>query len=192
LHERTGERDFDDWARQAQRGDELALGRLLRAARPHVLRWALVYTGSADDAEDITQAALMRAQRALPDFGFQARFTTWLYSVTRSVAADWRRKQRRREDLFARRAVAEETSWDSPQLDEQQLIGLVRKYFEVLPARQREVFDLVDLQGHAAADAATLMGANAATVRVHLLRARRTIRERILQHHAALVEDRWR
>ena len=190
METRSGEHEIDDWARQAQRGDELAWGRLLRAVRPRVLRWALVHTGSADEAEDITQAALLRAQRALPDFSFAARFTTWLYSVTRSVASDWRRKQRRREDLFAQRAATPDAHWDSPRLDEQELINLVHRYFADLPARQREVFDLVDLQGHAAADVAEMLGANPATVRVHLLRARRTIRERILQTNAALVEDR--
>jgi RNA polymerase sigma-70 factor, ECF subfamily len=190
LEARAGEQDIEDWARRAQRGDHLALAQLLRAVRPRVFRWALVQTGSPDDAEDITQAALLRAQRGLPEFGFAARFTTWLYSVTRSVAADARRTHRRRAELLSRRAPAAESNTAEPKLDERRLLELVREQLDALPVRQREVFDLVDLQGRAATDVAELLALDAATVRVHLLRARRTIRTRILERNPALVEDR--
>jgi RNA polymerase sigma-70 factor, ECF subfamily len=190
LDARAGEQDIDEWARRAQRGDQRALGQLLRAVRPRVFRWALIHTGSPDDAEDITQATLLRAQRALPDFGFAARFTTWLYSVTRSVAADARRTQRRRAELLSQRTMVAEGSNAEPKLDERRLVALVREQLGPLPVRQREVFDLVDLQGRAPADVAELLGLDAATVRVHLLRARRTIRARIMERNAALVEDR--
>lgn len=190
MDARSDQQDIEDWARRAQRGDELALGRLLRAVRPRVFRWALVQTGSPDDAEDITQAALLRAQRGLADFGFAARFTTWLYSVTRSVAADARRTQRRRADLLSQRSPATATSNAEPGLDERRLVDLVRAQLAALPVRQREVFDLVDLQGRAPTEVAELLALDAATVRVHLLRARRTIRARVMERNAALVEDR--
>ena len=106
MEARPGEQDIEDWARRAQRGDEHALAQLLRAVRPQVFRWALVQTGSPDDAEDITQSTLLRAQQGLPAFGFAARFTTWLYSVTRRVAADARRTQRRTADHARTRRAA--------------------------------------------------------------------------------------
>jgi RNA polymerase sigma factor (sigma-70 family) len=51
---------------------------------------------------------------------------------------------------------------------------------ESLPERQRVAFDLVDLQGFTPTEAADMLELNATTLRVHLLRARRTIRSRIL------------
>jgi RNA polymerase sigma-70 factor (ECF subfamily) len=190
LEAPSGEQEIDDWARRAQRGDQRALAQLLRAVRPRVFRWALVQTGSPDDAEDITQAALLRAQRALSGFGFAARFTTWLYSITRSVAAEARRTQRRRSELMSRQSTATAVSTAEPELDERRLLALVHEQLAALPVRQREVFDLVDLQGRASADVAELLGLDPATVRVHLLRARRTIRTRVMERNPALVEDR--
>ena len=46
--------------------------------------------------------------------------------------------------------------------------------------RQREVFDLVDLQGLDPKEAAELLEMNPNTVRVHLLRARRRMRREML------------
>jgi RNA polymerase sigma factor (sigma-70 family) len=190
LEARSGEQEIDDWARRAQRGDQRALGQLLRAVRPLVFRWALVQTGSPDDAEDITQATLLRAQRGLSEFGFAARFTTWLYSVTRSVASDARRTQRRRAELMSQRPHVADATAAEPKLDEGRLLALVREQLAALPARQREVFDLVDLQGRAPAEVAELLALDPATVRVHLLRARRVIRARVIERNPALVEDR--
>ena len=60
-----------------------------------------------------------------------------------------------------------------------QLIGTLLKE---LPMRQREVFDLVDLQGLKPAEAADLLEMNPQTVRVHLLRARRRMRREVSAH----------
>jgi RNA polymerase sigma-70 factor (ECF subfamily) len=61
--------------------------------------------------------------------------------------------------------------------------------FRRLPNRQREVFDLADLQGKTLNEIAEVLTMNPVTVRVHLHRARAAIRSRILQTDAALVED---
>ena len=58
-----------------------------------------------------------------------------------------------------------------------------------LPERQREVFALVDLQGFKASEAAEMLGLNAVTVRGHLFRARRFVRQKILGTHPELVEE---
>jgi DNA-directed RNA polymerase specialized sigma24 family protein len=51
------------------------------------------------------------------------------------------------------------------------------------------VFELVELRGLASGDVAVQLGIDASTVRVLLLRARRTIRARLLALHPNLLED---
>src|SRR5690606_1541581 len=77
----------DTLVRRAQRGDSVALTRLLEQVRPRLFRWALVHTSSPDDADDIVQEALLRASRHLGDYSFSARFTTWLHTIVRRTAA---------------------------------------------------------------------------------------------------------
>ena len=174
----------------AAAGDDVAFRRLALAVRPQLLRWALVQTANADDAEDVVQAALLRMHAALGSYQREARFTTWLYAVLRSAAADWRRRARRERARDARyaRALPQATS-PVDRTDRDRLLELVRTQLGALPARQREIFDLADLQGHSPAAVAALLDMNHNTVRAHLLRARRTLRARILAAHAALAED---
>ena len=59
-------------------------------------------------------------------------------------------------------------------------VGLIRTLLGELPLKQREVFDLVDLQGLKPKEAAEMLEMNPNTARVHLLRARRTMRREML------------
>jgi len=164
-------------ARRAAAGDELAFERLARAIRPRLYRWALVQAGDADDAEDITQAALLRLRGGLRGFRFGARLSTWLFTLVRSAAADWRRAARRRLHRHLSYAASQPRSTPPAERSEEaRLLALVRERFRSLPARQREIFDLVELQGESAAVVAEQLGLSESTVRVHLLRARRAVR----------------
>ena len=66
------------------------------------------------------------------------------------------------------------------------MVELVRTYLEELPTRQREVLDLVDMQGFAPAEVAEMLDLNAATVRTNLFKARRAVRKKVLERHPEL------
>jgi RNA polymerase sigma-70 factor (ECF subfamily) len=183
--------------RAAQAGDAAALEKLARAVYPLVHRWARAYAGVADEAEDIAQDALLRVVRGLPTFRFDSRFTTWVYCITRRAAADTRRRNRRRLALLRRSgaydrggpAFTAELGGIERRVDVGRATATVRCAFARLPARQREVFELADLQGVPLVEIADRLGLAAVTVRVHLLRARRALRDHVLREHAALAED---
>lgn len=180
---------------RARAGDREALEEVLRRSYPLVHRWALVKTGDPDDAEDVTQEVLVRLHTSLKRYRGRSRFTTWLYQVTRNAAIDLQRKEQRR---LARRAPQEAADRDAehPEHDRlhrmsmSRLVTVVRRFLTTLPDRQRQVLDLVDLQEVPAVEAAALLGMKPATVRVHLFKARRALREHLTEEHAALVEER--
>lgn len=169
---------------RAQRGDESAFAELFGATFPLAYRWALMQTGSADDAHDVAQEALITAWRRIREFRGDSHFTTWLYTIVRRTSADWRRAGRRRLVREARYAVDTATVTQPARdrdLDEQ--LSAVLALLEKLPARQREVFDMVELQGLSMTEVTSLTGLQPSTVRVHLLRARRALRSRLLREN---------
>jgi RNA polymerase sigma-70 factor (ECF subfamily) len=179
--------------RGAQTGDEAAFERLVRRYYDRIHRWALARTGDADDADDVVQEALVRLHRHLPGFDGRSQFTTWLYQVTRSAAGDLHRKRSRRQRLADKAVrlagpVAEDPR-EVETTDERQAAGLVKTFLQELSERQREIFDLCDLQGFGAVEVSAMLGMEPVTVRSHLFRARKTIRKRILESHPQLVED---
>jgi RNA polymerase sigma factor (sigma-70 family) len=176
----------------ARGGDADAFRSLVGRYHARLHAWAMALTGDADDADDVEQTALVRIHRGLPGYQGTARFTTWLYPIVRSAAADLHRSRRRRsgilERISASEAAADAGAIDAESLDRRRLTELVLRFFEELPARQREIFNLIDLQGYTAGEVAKMVGVEAVTVRTHLLRARRTLRGRVLEHHPELVE----
>ena len=66
------------------------------------------------------------------------------------------------------------------KLEMNRTLRLIRTLLSELPMRQREVFDVVELQGLKPIEAADLLGMNPNTLRVHLLRARRAMRRAML------------
>ena len=182
-----------DLVRQARRGDSNALAALVESAYPHVRRWALVHTGDAVEADDLTQDVLIRMIRSLDTFHGSARLETWLYSVTRNAATDRYRKSRHRarlaEQPHVRVELAPRTPEDPAQaLEREEVASLLRAFFEELPDRQRQVFDLVELRGLPADEAAELLGIEPVSVRASLFKARRHIRRRILEQRPEVAE----
>ncbi len=182
---------------QAAAGDEVAFARLATLVRPRMYRWALVQLLDADAAEDVTQRALIRLRNALPRFRGDSAPETWMFTIVRSATADWRRSERRRTEMQKRNQKLQEAFPEhgaplDTGLDDtaSELMSAVTTHIGVLPARQREVFDLVDLQGHTSLEAAELLSITPTTVRVHLMRARRVIRAKLLQNNAPLVGGR--
>ncbi len=180
--------------RRSQAGDRDAFNELADECHAQVYRWALAQTGHPDDADDVAQDVLLRLHAGLGRYRSESRFTTWLYRVTRNVAVNHQRRQRRRSKLGERvDAAMIEAAAEVPDpadtLHQADTVEAIMVQFRELPRMQREVFDLVDLQGMTPSEASALLAINPNTVRAHLFRARKTIRSRILERYPALVED---
>ena len=179
------DREILELAVRARKGEREALGRLAGALRPLICRWALVITGDPHDAEDVAQIVLMKMLASMEGFDGRSRVTSWVYRITRNASLDHQRSRRQVQRL------AEKAEWsaraETPRLDDplddiemKRTLRLIRTLLGELPMRQREVFDLVDLQGLKPREAADLLEMNPNTLRVHLLRARRKMRKEML------------
>lgn len=175
------------------RDDDDALSDLIDAIAPVVRRWALVQTGDATEADDLTQEVLIRMIRNLDALPEPPRLAGWLYTVTRNAAADrFRSRSRQRiavdsEDILE--AAVSESSNPASDAERVELGDVLRSAFDELPRRQREVFDLVELQGIPATEAAEILGIRATSVRGNLFKARRNLRRRILNVWPDVEED---
>ena len=177
--------------RRVRGGSASAFEELVRRVHSRLRRWARGFTGDADDAEDVAQLVLLRLHSHVRTFEGRSRLTSWLYRVTHNVVLDRRRLETRRSALLEteQAKAVEELHDDSAAPDTEKLERLVRAYFADLPARQRQVFELVDLRGNDASEVAAKLGIKPSTVRVLLLNARRTIRLRMLAEHPRLLEE---
>ena len=185
-----GDDDLPSLIDNVRSGHPASLERLLVRVQSLVRTWAERFTGDADTAEDVTQEVLIGLEARVRKFNGTSRFSTWLYAVTRNVALSTRRRDERRRALIHRRALeggGGETS--AADFDAAALTVLALRYFDALPRRQRQIFELVDMRGISPSETARQLGMEQVTVRAHLFKARRTIRAKMLEHHEQLLKE---
>ena len=191
-------RDRSSWALDAQlaslasAGDDAAFTTLVTRFQPAVFRWALIFAHDPDEAEDITQEVFVRTHRQIGDYRSDGPLEAWLYRITRRAATQMRRKRGRRGRLAltpaARPAREVYTTDPGGRVDRERAATVIRELFSGLPQRQREIFDLVDLQGLSPAEVAERTGLKPVSVRANLFKARRAIRDNLLVTHPAYGE----
>jgi RNA polymerase sigma-70 factor, ECF subfamily len=158
---------------RAQAGDKAAFAMLYRSHVGRVHALCRRMTGDAGVAEELTQDAFVQAWRQLHTFRGTAQFSTWLHRVAVNTVLSWQRRHgpwlqwlRRDRGEIPEQAVVENTG---VTLDLDAAIAR-------LPLRARQVFVLVDVEGHTHEEAAGLLGINVGTSKSQLFRARELLR----------------
>lgn len=174
----------------ARTGNAGAAERLVARVSARVHAWATRFTDDGDAADDVAQDVLISLDRRVRGFRGTSRFSTWLFAVTRNVALTKQRRERRRAELLQRHAMLSVVTAGEPtDHDVARIAALVLEYFDDLPRRQRQIFERADILGMSPADIARELGMQQVTVRAHLFKARRTIRERMLANHERLLKE---
>ena len=177
---------------RAEAGDTAAFTALVAALHPAVHRWALVFAADPDEADDIVQEAFVQMHRHLAQFHGEAPLEAWLYRIVRRAAGQRRRTARRRLRLSGSTAALPDRdpylTDPGVRVDRQWVAERIRAFFGALPARQREMFDLVDLQGYDPSEVARMTGMNPATVRANLFKARAAVRAHLIARHPGAAE----
>lgn len=179
---------------RAKGGDRASIKALLEEVIPTINQWALAHAGNADDAGDLVQDVLVLLVRKLPAFRGDSRFLTWLFMVTRNQAIEAHRRKVRQEKKMERyhphvTPADSEGSGPERELDGQRIKELVTAFLQDLPQRQREVFQMAELQGLSSPEIGEILGVEPGGVRAALFKARRTLRQRILALHPEIVEE---
>lgn len=168
---REGETEWTDLMRSANGGDNVAYHRLLKAITP-VLRAAtrrgLARAGQpAEQAEDIVQDILIAVHLKRHTWDPTAPFAPWLFAIARNKLIDALRRRGRR--IFVNIDDFSETLPGAPQEDTLPP-GEVTAHLERLPARQRDVLQLIAVDAVSIKDTAKKLSMTEGAVRVALHR----------------------
>ena len=193
----------------AQRGDRRAFDELVDAHRSALHAHCYRLLGSASDAEDALQEALLGAWQGLGGFEGKSSLRTWLYAIATHAALRIAEKRPRRVvplDQFAPAdpradvgALRSEVPWLEPYPEPRYLLAGAAfaptpeaRYSESesielafvaalqhLPPNQRAVLLLREVLGFSAEESARALATSVASVNSALQRARSTLAERL-------------
>jgi RNA polymerase sigma-70 factor, ECF subfamily len=155
-------------------GDGTAFDEIVTRYERRVFSIAIRICRHHDDARDVTQDVFITALRTLGSFRGDAQLSTWLHRVTVNASLDLVRKRQRREGPGLEEVGDKPDEAPGP---EAAAIGSVRAR-EVhaalgrIPADQRAVIVLHDLQGLDYAEVAAAVEVPVGTVKSRIHRAR--------------------
>jgi RNA polymerase sigma-70 factor (ECF subfamily) len=164
------------WIRESQRGNPEAFEALVARYQRMVHSLTFRMTGSLSEAEDLAQETFIQAYHQLGHFRHEAKFSSWLYRIAVNACLNWRRRDRRREEIYRlwsqeRETVSEENSTPTPELSQRVQDALIK-----LHPKQRAAVILTVYEGLNHAQAARALGCSETTVSWRLFAARRKLR----------------
>jgi RNA polymerase sigma-70 factor, ECF subfamily len=180
----------------ARSGDDAAFTRLVEPLRRELHAHCYRMLGSAHDADDALQDALLRAWRGLARFEGRSSLRSWLYTVATRTCLDTVSARERRalpmdlgpasDHVVLDDDPLTEVSWLGPYPD----TGLVAEQREAvelafvaacqhLPGNQRAALLLFEVLGFSAAEIAEMMETSTTSVNSALARARRLVAQRV-------------
>lgn len=164
---------------------------LVRPYERSVYIMALSYMKNEADAEDVAQEAFIKAFRNLSTFRGDAKFSTWLISITLNEA----RNRLRRQSIVRMQSLDEPPDDDgtvSPALlrdwreipseavEREEVRTLIKKAVETLPEIYRQVFLLRDVEELDVNETAQTLSISISNVKVRLHRARMMLQKELV------------
>lgn len=158
------------------RGDAAAFDALLERVGPKVYAFCLRMVRQPARAEDLTQEVFLRALRHRDTFEGRSKVSTWLLTIARNVCTDEARRRQHRAHASLDQPAVEGQSPLSERLPgpardgegramDAEFSDALERALQALPAEQREVFLLREVEGVPFADIAEMTGVPVNTVK---------------------------
>jgi RNA polymerase sigma-70 factor (ECF subfamily) len=84
---------------RVKEGDVKAFEKLVQMHQGGIVGIAYRMLNNLDDAHDISQQVFVRVWRSAPRYEVTAKFTTWLYTITRNLVFNEARRRSRRKEV---------------------------------------------------------------------------------------------
>jgi RNA polymerase sigma-70 factor, ECF subfamily len=171
-------------------GESQLFHELIRPYERRVYVMALSFLHNEADAEDAAQEAFLKAFRNLSSFRGEAKFATWLVSITLNEARS-RIRSRNTIKMESLDEPADDQGHISPALlrdwkeipsealERKEVRLLLQQAITGLPLIYREVFQLRDIEQLSVNEAAAALGISIAAVKVRLHRARMMLQKKL-------------
>ncbi len=196
--------DDDQSVEALRRGDEKAFAALINRYHPSLLRLAMSYVATKEQAEDVVQETWLGVLNGIDRFEGRSSLKTWIFRILVNRAKTKGVRESRSVPFSSLEGDGDENgpsvdpsrfsagAWTSPPeswagVPEERLLSaetraVVEDAIAMLPDMQRAVITLRDVQGLTAPEAREVLDLTEANQRVLLHRARSKVRARLEEY----------
>lgn len=170
--------------------DEEAFEELITRHQNAVIGTVNKMLGNSSDAEDIAQQVFIRIWKSAPRYKPKAKFTTFLFTITRNLVFNESRRRSRkkeysideREDDFHLQTPDPQTASPAEGVLHNELQKTVDEAINSLPEKQRMAVILRRYENMAYDEIGRILELSTPAVKSQLFRARNTLRESLQQY----------
>ena len=167
--------DERQWIARILAGDTQSFSCLVAKYEQMAFTIAFRIIGNREEAEEATQDAFLKMYRALPDFHFESKFSTWFYRIVYHTALTALRQQRPTVDYeaYCTDLTTDEMDSASAWLERKDRKEVVAQALKQLPSDEALLLTLFYLEECAIEEIRQITGYTEANVKTKLFRARK-------------------
>ncbi|EGK01347.1 MULTISPECIES: RNA polymerase sigma factor [Dysgonomonas] len=137
------------------------------------------------DAEDAVQETFLRLWNVRSQLNTHPNIGGFAMQTLKNICID-RLRSERYDVAIDNVAVSTTAVTPYTYTEQNDSVTVIRKIIDTLPETQRRIMLMRDVEGYELDEIAEIMGAEAATVRVNLSRARKTVRDKFISINKAI------
>ncbi len=176
--------------------DDAAFSEVVTRYKAKIYNYIYRMTGSADDAEDLTQEVFIRMYTSIDSFRGQSSLNTWLFRIAGNLCIDRFRRTKNRvpaysldepvgEDAAQTHEVADHTYEPHRLLENVEMAEQIQMALSKLPEKLRATLLLHDIEGLPYEEIAQIVGCPLGTVKSRLFNARMQLRQQLAGYLAS-------
>lgn len=189
----TGQSD-EEIINSILKGDQSAFAHLVERYKNYVFTLTMRFTESREDAEEIAQDVFVKAYRSLADFRGDSKFSTWLFTITRTTCLSFLRKKKLDiQSLDTERTSLQlenrESAFHANQVEQKSRHAMLNKAISMLSPDDTQVLTLFYKGDQTLEEIGKIMHMEPNTVKVKLHRARQRLKDKMEKYFSHEVRE---
>lgn len=165
-------------------GEQSAFSILVEKYKDYVFTLVLRFIQNREDAEEITQDVFVKSYRSLADFRGDSKFSTWLFTITRTTCLSYLRKKKLDtisldNERTGVQITNKESSFASNGIEQKSKNAMLNRAIAMLSPDDAQVISLFYKGDQSLEEIGKIMRLDANNVKVKLYRARQRLKDKM-------------
>ncbi len=176
------------------KGEQSAFSILVAKYQNYVFTLVLRFTENREDAEEIAQDVFVKAYRSLADFRGDSKFSTWLFTITRTTCLSFLRKKKLDTQSLDNERIGlqlenRESGFNANLVEQKSRHTMLSRAISMLSVDDAQLLNLFYKAEQTLEEIGKIMGLDPNTVKVKLHRARQRLKEKMEKYFAHEVRE---
>jgi RNA polymerase sigma factor (sigma-70 family) len=175
-------------------GNQAAYARIVEKYQGFVFTLVLRLIENREDAEEVAQDVFVKSYRSLSDFRGESKFSTWLYTITRTTCISFLRKKKLNIQSLDNENIGlqlenQESGFHANLVEQKSKHAMLNQAIAMLSSDDNQVLTLFYKGDQSLEEIGKIMGLESNTVKVKLHRARQRLKEKMEKYFAREMQE---